>query len=103
VVFLSDTSGQIICVSRENGQVYWVTDMNKNVKKRKDRALWSGPVLASNRLVIVSDKGEAAALNPKTGVVEKRMKLGSDALMSPIVSGPYLYVVTQAADLIAIR
>lgn len=103
VVYVSDTSGQIICVSRENGQVYWVTDMNKGIKKRKNRSLWSGPVLASNRIVIVSDKGEAAALDPKTGAIQKRIRIGSDALMSPIASGQYLYVVTQSAELIAIR
>jgi outer membrane protein assembly factor BamB len=103
VVYVSDTAGEIICVSRDNGQVYWVTDMNKGVKKRKNRSLWSGPILASNRLVIVSDKGEAAALNPKTGAVERRIKIGSDALMSPIAAGPYLYVATQAAELVAIR
>jgi outer membrane protein assembly factor BamB len=103
VVYVSDTAGEIICVSRDNGQVYWVTDMNKNVKKRKLRALWSGPILASNRLVIVSDKGEIAALNPKTGAVEKTIKTGQDALMTPIAAGPYLYVATEAAELIAIR
>ena len=103
VVYVSDTAGEIICVSRENGQVYWVTDMNKGIKKRKNQALWSGPVLASNRLVIVSDKGEIAALDPKTGEIQKRIKIGTDALMSPIASGPYLYVVTETAELIAIR
>lgn len=103
VVYVSDTAGNIICVSRESGQVYWITDMNKGIKKRKQRALWSGPILASNRLVIVSDKGEAAALNPKTGAIEKRIKIGQDALMNPIAVGPYLYVVTQTAELVAIR
>ena len=100
---MSDTAGEIICVSRENGQVYWVTDMNKGIKKRKNQALWSGPVLASNRLVIVSDKGEISALDPKTGEIQKLIKIGTDALMSPIASGPYLYVVTETAELIAIR
>jgi outer membrane protein assembly factor BamB len=103
VVYVSDTAGEIICASRDTGQVYWITDMNKGIKNRKARALWSGPVLASNRLVIVSDRGDAAALDPKTGVVQKRMKIGSDALMNPIAAGPYLYVATQAADLVAIR
>lgn len=103
VVYVADTAGEIICVSRDNGQVYWVTDMNKDVKKRKLRALWSSPVLASNRLVTVSDKGEIAALNPKTGAVEKIIKTGQDALMTPIAAGPYLYVATEAAELIAIR
>lgn len=102
VVYVSDTAGEIICISREAGQVYWVTDLNKDVKK-KQRALWSGPVLASDRLIVVSDKGEIAALNPKTGAVEKRMKIGDDALISPIAAGPYVFVATETADLIAIR
>lgn len=103
VVYVADTAGEIICISRDSGQVYWVTDMNKDIKKPKLRALWSSPVLASNRLVIVSDKGEIAALNPKTGAIEKVIKTGQDALMTPIAAGPYLYVATQAAELIAIR
>jgi outer membrane protein assembly factor BamB len=60
-------------------------------------------VLASNRLVLVSSKGEAVALDPKTGVEIKSLKIGDDALMNPIAAGANLYVATQNADLIAIR
>jgi outer membrane protein assembly factor BamB len=102
VVYVTDTAGEVICISREAGQVYWVSDLNKGLKK-KARSLWSGPVLAANRLVVVSDKGEIAALDPKTGAVQKRMHVGDDTLISPIASGPYLFVATQAANLIAIR
>jgi len=103
VVYVADTSGEIICISRDNGQIYWVTDMNKGVKKRKDRALWSGPMLASNRLVIASDRGELAALDPKTGAIQRRIKIGGDAIMTPVAAGPYLYLATETAELIAIR
>jgi outer membrane protein assembly factor BamB len=103
VVYVADTAGEIICISRDSGQVYWVTHMNKTVKKRKNRALWSGPILASGRLVIASDKGEIAALDPKTGAILKRLKIGADAVMTPIADGPYLLVATEAAELIAIR
>ena len=89
-------------MARDSGQVYWIVDLNKNAKK-KERALWSGPVLAANRLVVVSSKGEARALNPKTGALLKSIKLGSEALMSPIAADGRLYVATQNAELIAIR
>jgi outer membrane protein assembly factor BamB len=102
VVYVTDTAGEVICVSRETGQAYWITDLNKGLKP-KQRALWSGPVLASNRLVVVSDKGEAMALDPKTGAVLRKLKIGSDALMSPIAAGGYLFVATQSAELVAIR
>jgi outer membrane protein assembly factor BamB len=103
VVYVTDTSGEVICVARDSGQIYWIVDLNKGAKKPKDRAIWSGPVLAANRLVVVSSKGEARALNPKTGAFLKSIKLGSEALMSPIAANGRLYVATQSADLIAIR
>ena len=102
VVYVSDTQGRVICASRDSGQIYWITDLNLHLPQ-KQRADWSGPVLTGPYLVLVSSKGEAVALNPKTGVAQRRLKLGSDALIAPIAVGPYLYVVTQAAELIAIR
>ena len=103
VVYITDTAGEVLCVARDSGLIYWIADLNKGAKKAKDRAVWSGPVLASNRLVVVSSKGEAVALNPKTGVVEKRLRIGSEALMNPIAVGPDLYVAAENAELIAIR
>ena len=102
VVYVSDTLGRVVCASRDNGQIYWISDLNHG-KRKKDRADWSGPILAGPNLVLVSSTGEAVALNPKTGAVQRSLKLGSDALMNPIVVGENLYVATQAAELIAIR
>jgi outer membrane protein assembly factor BamB len=102
VVYVSDTLGRVICASRDNGQVYWITDLNRG-KRKKDRAAWSGPILAGPNLVLVSSLGEAVGLNPKTGAVQRSLKLGSDALMNPIAVGDNLYVATEAAELIAIR
>ncbi|MEI9965939.1 MAG: PQQ-binding-like beta-propeller repeat protein [Caulobacteraceae bacterium] len=102
VVFLISQAGEVVCASRENGQVYWITDLNKGLKRKK-RSLWFGPVLASGRLIAVSDKGKAIALDPKTGKVQTSLNLGGDALISPIAMNGTLYLVTEKADLIAIR
>ncbi|HEY7851776.1 MAG TPA: PQQ-binding-like beta-propeller repeat protein [Caulobacteraceae bacterium] len=102
VVYVVDLSGQVICASRDAGQVYWIRDLNAGLKK-KQRAYWSTPILASNRLITVSSKGEAVAIDPKTGVVQRRLKLGADALIGPIAVNGTLYVVTETAQLIAIR
>jgi outer membrane protein assembly factor BamB len=104
VVYVVDLSGQVICVSRDSGQVYWIRDLNAGLKKKKkQRTYWSSPIMASNRLITVSNHGDAVALNPKTGVVEKRLKLGEDTLLGPIAVGGMIYVATEAAQLIAIK
>jgi len=110
VVFAVDDTGQVICAARDSGQLYWLTDLNappapskKQKKVKRVKAVWSSPILASGRLIMVSDKGEAIALNPKTGEVVDRLKIGDDALIGPIAAGGLVYVATQKADLIAIR
>ncbi len=112
VVFVVDQTGQVICVSRDSGQLYWLTDLNapglkgkgKNAKPgKRSRDLWSSPILANGRLISVSSKGEAVAIDAKTGAVQRRLKIGDDALLGPIAAGDMIYVATQKADLIAIR
>ena len=111
VVYVVDKAGEVICVSREAGQVYWIRDLNQTDKlskrQKKKRAkhplLWSSPVLASDRLITLSSEGEAVALNPKTGEVLKTLKIGGPVLIGPIAVGGMIYAVTDDAQLVAIR
>jgi len=102
VVFAIDQDGRVVCASRDSGQVYWIRDLNEGAKKKK-RAYWSSPLLASNRLISLSSKGDAVALNAKTGAVDRRIHLGADALIGPIAVNGVIYVVTDTAQLVAIR
>jgi outer membrane protein assembly factor BamB len=110
VVFAVGQDGSVICASRDSGQLYWISDLNapgaaKKGKKapKRPRTVWSSPILANGRLITVSDNGEAVALDAKTGAVQRRIKIGDDALLGPIAAGGMIYVATQQADLIAIR
>jgi outer membrane protein assembly factor BamB len=121
VVYIVSQAGEVICVSRESGQVYWIQDLNANVplpKARRGfgigpvriggssgklRPLWTGPVLASDKLVVASNKGQMVALNPKTGAVLQSENLGDPVLISPIAVNGTIYFVTDKADLVAVR
>ncbi|MDV6329520.1 PQQ-binding-like beta-propeller repeat protein [Asticcacaulis sp. 201] len=116
VVFIISLQGELVCISRESGQVYWIKDLNEGIQKTKKGffglgrekkvgkiPLWSGPVLASNRLVIVNSEGEAVAFDPKSGERKETIKLGGAAFITPIVVGDKLFVVTDDAKLVAIR
>lgn len=115
VVYVISTTGQLVCVARESGQVYWVQDLNaappvnttrgrrRRAPKAPKKAYWSGPVLASGRLIIVSSNGDLQARDPKTGDLQRTIRLGSPAMQSPIAAGDMLYLVTEKAELIAFR
>jgi outer membrane protein assembly factor BamB len=102
VVFVTSTAGEVICVSRETGQAYWVRDLNAGLKKKK-RAIWTGPLLAGDRLILVSDKGQVLALDPKSGATKGSLRIGDPALITPIAVNGLIYVVTDKAALVAIR
>lgn len=123
VVYVVDKLGKIYCVSRETGQVYWIRDLGEGrakgsrqllslpnlttgkskVKPNQVKPLWSSPILANGKLVLAADTGELVAVNAKTGVVEKSIKLGQTVLMGPIALNGSLYIATDQAQLIALR
>lgn len=113
VVYVVSKAGELIAASRDTGQVYWLTDLNAGRTRRvggflgffdrEVRPTWSGPLLASNRLIVVSTEGDAVAVDARTGVVGKRIQLGSPAFLTPIAANGMAYVVTEEAELIALR
>ena len=117
VVFLVSLQGELICVSRESGQIYWLKDLNSNLPKNqatkkgmfgmgkpKPAAVqWTGPFMASGRLVVVNSLGEAMALDPKTGNTQQTLNLGAPAYIAPIAVGDKLFVVLDDGKLTAIN
>lgn len=116
VVYVVDRSSQLIAAARDSGQVYWARDLSEGrtqrtggylglrlLGRRTIRPTWSSPILASNRLILVNTFGEALAVNPLTGAVEGSLQLGAPAFVSPIAVNGMVFVVTENAELIAIR
>jgi len=113
VVYVVSKSGELTVVNRENGQVYWTRNLNEGrvrqeggilgFGKRTVRPTWSGPILASNRLILVNSDGEAVAFDPKTGLQQSSLKLGAAAFIAPAAYNGALYVLTDKGELVSIR
>jgi outer membrane protein assembly factor BamB len=64
--------------------------------------VWTGPLLASNRLVLINNWGEIVALDAKTGDQVKSLKIKQAGFLNPIAVDGRIYILTNDADLIAI-
>lgn len=95
-VFVVDTGGQLMAVTRSDGKIQWATKLPGN-------ATWSGPVLAGNRLWLTSSKGQLASVEAVSGKVASTQDLGSPIYIAPIVAGGRMYILTDNAKLIALN
>jgi outer membrane protein assembly factor BamB len=104
-IFLVTAQAEVICLSRKGGHIRWVAQLHRyeDEVEKLDPIHWSGPVLASDRLVLVSSEGYAVAISPYSGQMLGRIELPKGALIPPIVADGTIYVLTDNADLIALR
>lgn len=102
-LFLLDNKAKLYAVHADDGLVRWSTDLPgfKNMKKKKNPIIWSGPTLINGMLVVVSDTGKAAIVDARTGKIQHMVKLGAPADIPPLAVGGVLLQLTRDARLTA--
>ena len=104
-VYVLTNEDAVVCLTRHEGKVKWALDLPRyqNEEKKKDPLDWSGPVLASDRLIVLASNGDALSISPYTGKPLGRIVFNDGSYVSPVLANQTLYIVTQGADLIAYR
>ncbi|MFD2232281.1 PQQ-binding-like beta-propeller repeat protein [Phaeospirillum tilakii] len=104
-LFLVTTHNEAIALEAKTGRVVWVTQMQtwKDPSDKSGRVLWSGPVLASDRLILGSSNGLMVALSPYTGDMLGWQEAPDGVTIPPVVANGTLYFLTDDAELVAYR
>ncbi|WP_293331273.1 PQQ-binding-like beta-propeller repeat protein [Parvibaculum sp.] len=104
-LYLITNSEELVAISRRDGRIRWITPMPRweDPEDREDPIVWSGPVLVSDRLILVSSTGDATSVSPYTGEILGRIDLPDDVLIAPVVADETLYILTDSASLIALK
>ena len=105
-IYILTTQAQLMCLTRKEGRVKWLHQLPRWTNPKdtsSDPIVWSGPVLVSNRLIIVSSSGYADSVSPYTGVLLGQVEIPSGAYIAPVVANDTLYILTNDAELVALR
>jgi outer membrane protein assembly factor BamB len=104
-IYVVTVDAQVVCLRRDDGRIRWVTALPRyeDPEERTGPILWSGPVLASDRLIVVGSHGTALALSPYTGRVLGRQPLPDGVRVAPVIADRTLYLLTTEAELVALR
>ncbi|HEX2380061.1 MAG TPA: PQQ-binding-like beta-propeller repeat protein [Methyloceanibacter sp.] len=96
MVYTVDLGGKLIALARADGEVRWATDLPNSTR-------WSGPVLAGNKLWLVSGEGVLIGADARTGQIVTNLDLGTPVFISPVVAGGRMYILADNAELIALN
>jgi outer membrane protein assembly factor BamB len=104
-VILVTTEGQVMCLSRADGRVKWMQQLEAYLdpEDKEDPVVWTGPLLISNKLVLVSSTGRAVQLDPQTGAKLMDTELPAGTLVPMAVAMGTMYMISEDGDLIAMR
>lgn len=104
-IFVVSVDSELVCLSRDDGAVVWVSELKRyeKPKKRKNRISWAGPVLAGDALILVSTDGKVVKVSPKDGAEIETRKIGDGSVIAPIVADERIYILTEKGKLYALR
>src|SRR6185312_14694870 len=65
-LYVVDNNARVICLTRKDGKVRWIHQLPAygNPDRHRYPIVWAGPVLVSNKLILVSSDGYAESLSP---------------------------------------
>jgi outer membrane protein assembly factor BamB len=104
-VFVLANDNELLCLTRDAGKIRWGRQLRRyeDEKAKSDPILWAGPVLAGNRLIVLSSLGEAVSVSPFTGEVMGSQSMSGGGFLGPVVADSALYLLTDDANLSAYR
>ncbi len=104
-IYVLSNDNELVCLTRNEGKIRWVRQLPsyQNEKKKQDPIIWAGPVLGSDRLIVLSSAGDAISISPYTGEPLGRERMSAGGYTAPVIADNSLYVLTDDAKLSAYR
>lgn len=104
-LYVINSNSLLICMMKENGRIRWTAQLPRweDPDEKETPVVWSGPVLAGDRLIIAGSNEQALSVSPYTGKTIGRIDLPGKVFIAPIVADKTVYFLTDDGELVAYR
>lgn len=86
----------LMAISAVTGEVYFETPVSL-------KGMTTGMMMAENKIVLTSEKGDIGIFNARTGKLEKKINLDEKIYLNPVAGDDTLFVLTDEGNLYAYR
>jgi outer membrane protein assembly factor BamB len=104
-IFVLSNDAELVCLSRKDGRIHWVSSLPRyeDEEDREGLIIWTGPILASDRLIVSGSHGETLAVSPYSGQILGKVEMPDGVSVPPIVAGGSVFFLSDDAELVAYR
>ncbi|HWT12434.1 MAG TPA: PQQ-binding-like beta-propeller repeat protein [Allosphingosinicella sp.] len=123
-VFVVTDRGRLLAIARASGRIRWIAQLpafrrppeqrspsrsdiaqgrTGRVRQGEGPIFWRGPVLAGNRLILTSSRGQIAYVSPVDGTILSTTETRAPMSLAPVVANSTLYILNDAGRLTAWR
>ncbi len=105
VIYIVTTNSQLVAMTREKGEIIWIKQLDayKNEKKKKNKIVWTGPIMVASRLVVASTEGDIQEIDAKTGEIVNKIKTKQSFFATPAISEGRVYYFTNSGQLVVLN
>jgi outer membrane protein assembly factor BamB len=104
-IFTLTSDARLLAIARATGRVKWLSQLQgfKNPKKKDNPIIWTGPVLANDKLWIANSLGQVYDVDVTNGQPTLFTTLKSGVSEPPIVADKTLYILSNDGRINAFR
>lgn len=92
-LYIIDTLGKLLCLDSKTGKLLWAVQLKNNSKGEEIR--WFGPLLTSNKLIVVNSFGTILSLSPFTGKTLSKINFSEEFVISPLQVKDEVILITR--------
>ena len=96
-MYVIDINGKLMSIDKVSGKLLWAVQLRS--KKGDSEINWSGPLLSSYKLLVVSSEGNVLSLSPFTGKTLSHIKFKESFISEPIQVNKKIYLISKEGSL----
>ena len=96
-IYVIDINSKLMSIDKVSGKLLWAVQLRS--KKGKTEINWSGPLLSSYKLLVVSSDGTILSLSPFTGKTISKIKFKESFISGPIQVNEKIYLISKQGSL----
>ncbi|PCI97943.1 MAG: hypothetical protein COB14_08440 [Alphaproteobacteria bacterium] len=104
-IYVLSSNAQLIALNMSNGTILWIEELERfeDLDDREDPIYWSGPVMASGRLIIAGSHGYFLEVDTQNGQILHTTRTKKNVQISPIIANDTLYLLSEDGTLMAYK